>query len=266
MSIAKAGVRGSFYPQSCSEIERMIKGWNEILDSHLKDKSILNFIPKAIISPHAGYIYSGFTANFAHRILANAKAKRVVVFGPSHHVFIDGVSISEFDYYETPCGNLSIDKEYIKKLKSHFHFTFEPKAHQVEHSTETQFPFIHHYDKSAKVVEIIYGKIDFHYISKIMDFVLKEKDTVIVVSTDLSHFYTQDQANRLDNVCLEAVAKLDIHLFERGCEACGIMGVKAIVESAKRANLGVKILDYRTSADASGDASRVVGYMSAIFG
>jgi AmmeMemoRadiSam system protein B len=99
-----------------------------------------------------------------------------------------------------------------------------------------------------------------------MDEVLKERDTVIVVSTDLSHFYTQDQANRLDNVCLEAVAKLDLNLFERGCEACGITGVKAIVESSKKANLGVKLLDYRTSADASGNKSRVVGYMSAVFG
>ncbi len=262
--IRKAGNRGSFYPQSCSEIERMIAHWNSLLDGHLKDRSILLQKPRAIISPHAGYIYSGFTANFAHRILANSKAKRVIVIGPSHHVMIDGVSVSEFDSYESSCGDISIDREYVEQLKKSFTLTFSPKAHNLEHSTETQMPFIKHYQPDAKVVELIYGRVDPHYIAQIIDFILKDSQNVVVISTDLSHFYTLDQANRLDHICLEAIDRLDLNLFDKGCEACGMLGVKAVVEVAKREHLKPKILDYRTSADASGDKSRVVGYVSVV--
>ena len=260
-----AGARGQFYPSSCSEIEGMIERFNTVLDQHLKDKTILKDVPRAIISPHAGYIYSGFTANFAHRILANAKPKRVVVIGPSHHVFIDGISGSFFDEYESPCGNMAIDKEYLEILKDKFSLKFAPKAHSVEHSTETQMPFIKHYNPHIKVVELIYGRVDFQEVALIIDEVLKDKDNAVVISTDLSHFYTKQKAKVLDSICLEAIQKRDVKLFDRGCEACGIIGVKAMVEVARIRGLKVKLLDYRTSSDTTGDESNVVGYLSAVF-
>jgi len=259
-----AGVRGQFYPHDCYDIEQMITKWNGILDKHIKEKSLLELTPRAIISPHAGYIYSGFSANIAHRILANSKAKRVIVIGPSHHVYIDGVSGSFMDSYETPCGDINIDLEYLKILKAKFDIGFAPKAHNLEHSTETQMPFIKHYDKNAKVIELIYGKISYKNLSKIVVYLLKDQDNVVVISTDLSHFYTLKEANKLDHICLEGVAKSDISILNRGCEACGIIGVKAIIESCNILGFKTKLLDYRTSADASGDENRVVGYMSAL--
>ena len=264
MSKRVAGVRGQFYPQSCSEIEQMIAHWNKILDEYLRDQAVMRATPRAIIAPHAGYVYSGFTANIAHRILANSKPKRIIVVGPSHHVAIDGVSVSEMDSYETPCGDLSIDTEYIQTLKKHFKLTFAPQAHRVEHSTETQMPFIRHYDTDAKVVELIYGRVDSHELSKLLLYILSDAHNALVISTDLSHFYTLDQANKLDAICLEGVQKQDLATLDSGCEACGKIGVKAIVEVAKQLHWGIELLDYRTSADASGDKSRVVGYMSAI--
>lgn len=92
---------------------------------------------------------------------------------------------------------------------------------------------------------------------------LENEDTGVVISTDLSHFYTQEEANKLDAICLDAVKSLDLELLAKGCEACGILGVAAMLEVAQKKGLDAKVLDYRTSADASDDRSRVVGYMSA---
>jgi len=258
-----AGVRGQFYPRSCSEIENYIKEWNTILDKNITDKTVLNEVPRAIISPHAGYVYSGFTANFAHRLLANSKAKRVIVIGPSHHVYIDGMSGSSQQIYETPCGDIEIDSDYLEKIKKSFPIEFSPKAHSVEHSTETQMPFIKHYLPNAKVIEFIYGKADYKKIAKLIVELLKDRDNVIVISTDLSHFYTLENAQKLDNICLNGIMKKDISMLDQGCEACGMIGVKAMLLAANELNMSVELLDYRTSADASGDESSVVGYLSA---
>ncbi len=258
-----AGVRGQFYPKNCSEIEKMIQKWNRILDEKLSDKKLLKEVPRAIIVPHAGYIYSGFTANFAYRLLANSKAKRVIVIGPSHRVYIDGLSGSTQEYYETPCQDLEIDIEYLEKIKKHFPIGFSQKAHSTEHSTETQMPLIKHYLPHAKVIEFIYGKADYRKIAKLIKDLLKDRDNVVVISTDLSHFYTLDNAKKLDNICLNGMLKKDISILDKGCEACGMIGVKAMLQVADEVDLTVDLLDYRTSADASGDESSVVGYVSA---
>jgi AmmeMemoRadiSam system protein B len=265
MSNRETSVAGTFYPNSCSEIERYIDHFDNVLKenniSFETDKTI-----KAIISPHAGYIYSGFTANIAYQSVSkNHTPKRIVIIGPSHRVYINGASIAMYDTYKTPCGDLKIDKEYSNILKDKFGFlNFHPQAH-AEHSTETQAPFVQHYFKDVDIVEIVYGKVDFNDISKITDEVLKDEDNLIVISTDLSHFYKQSDAKKLDNICLSAIEHLNLESFDKGCEACGIIGVKAMVKSALNCGLESKVLDYRTSADASGETSRVVGYTSALF-
>jgi len=258
-----AAVRGTFYPQSCKEVESMISHFNADLSSRLRDKSILIKVPRAIIAPHAGYVYSGFTANLAHRLLKNTKAKRIIVIGPSHYVGMKGVSAIDADMYETPCGDLQIDREYLALMKKSFSLGYAPQAHRQEHSTETQMPFIQHYLPHVKVIELIYGQVNYHELAKLCYELLKDRDNAIVISTDLSHFYTQDEAKKRDDICLEAMATKDNELIDKGCEACGLIGVKAILEVAKKANLEVKLLDYETSASYSGDTSRVVGYVSA---
>ncbi len=257
--------RGTFYPYSCNEVEGFIKRFNELLDSALKDKRVLSIKPRAIISPHAGYIYSGFTANIAHRIAANSHPKRVIVIGPSHHVYFKGISVALFEKYETPCRELLIDLEFSKELAQKFKLSFVKDAHYLEHSTETQMPFISHYLPDTKVVELIYGDVSYIEVAKVIEYLLEDKDNLIVISTDLSHFHSLTKAQKLDSICIEGVAKEDISILERGCEACGIIGIKAIIMAAKRYNLKSLVLDYRTSADASGDITRVVGYMSALF-
>lgn len=264
MNERKMSVAGSFYPSSPDEIDGMLAHYNKILDGNIKDKSILEIKPKAVIVPHAGYIYSAFTANIAFRMLANSKPKRVVVIGPSHRVYLKGTSVADYDEYATPYGDMPVDKEFVKELKSKFGLHFIPQAH-AEHSTEVQMPIIKHYIPDAKVVELVYGDANPAKLSTVIDFALSQPDTVVVISTDLSHYYDINKAKSLDSICIDAVSNLDTKKLHQGCEACGKLGVEAMLYSAKRQGLKPVLLDYRTSADASGDSQRVVGYMSVAF-
>jgi len=260
--IRPAGNAGKFYPDDPELITKMIIRWNDILDKNVEDKTVFNIQPKAIVAPHAGYVYSGFTANYAHRILGAEKPKRVIVAGPSHHVFIRGISAGYFDAYETPFGLLQGDPAYLRKLSEVFNFTFEEEAHEVEHSTETQFPFIKYYSPDTKIIELIYGDADYLDLADLFEYILRDKDNALVISTDLSHYFPQETAHEKDNNCLVAFEYKNIELSLYKCEACGKTGLSGIIKTAKDLYLNTKILDYRTSGDITGDTSAVVGYMS----
>lgn len=254
-------VAGSFYPARSVELERYFEHFNT---SYKEDFTLPDVRSRVVIVPHAGYVYSGYTANIAYRILQKSGVKKFVVIGPSHRVAFEGVSLCDFSSYETPFGDIGADKSTAQKLKDKFLLSCFVDAHQ-EHSTEVQFPFIKYYMPDAQIVELVYSRADSRDISSIIDFVLAQDDCGVIISTDLSHFYNLVDANNLDNICLEAVDKLDANKLHSGCEACGVIGVEAIIISAKKLSLTSHILDYRTSADASEDESRVVGYMSAYF-
>jgi len=261
----KMSVAGSFYPASCNEIKNYIDYFNEVLDKNIeeKDRKLFELKPKAIIVPHAGWVYSGFTANFVYRMTKNFKNKRVILIGPSHKIAYEDATICLKNEYESPCKNLKIDVEYSKILKDKFNLINLPSAHQ-EHSTEVQVPFIEHYIKNVQLVEIVYSDYSPAKLSEIIDYLLKDENNLIVISSDLSHYYDKKIAMALDYNCIQAVHDLDEKLLEK-CEACGKIGINAIIKSAENLNLTPLIVDYRTSADASGDENQVVGYMSAIF-
>lgn len=254
-------VAGSFYPARAVEIDRYFEHFNAIYDESF---ALPKAKTKAVIVPHAGYIYSGYTANIAYRLLGQNNIKNFLVIGPSHRVAFDGVSVCDVSSYETPLGNITSASGLTHELKEKFDLPCINQAH-YEHSTEVQFPFIKHYLEHADIVELVYSNVDPEFISKIIDHVLSKDDCGVIISTDLSHFYTLEDANQLDNVCISAIESLNTDLLHTGCEACGMIGVEAMMQSAKRLGLSSNILDYRTSADASGDESRVVGYVSAYF-
>ena len=265
MSTRETSVAGQFYPSSPDEIHAMLEHYNRILDEHLKeDDGLFQLKPRAVIVPHAGYVYSGFTANIALRLLSNSDAKRIVIIGPSHRVYLTGTSVSEFDSYQTPLGALEIDKALVADLKERFDLSFKPDAHH-EHSTEVQIPFVKNYTPEVSVVEMVYGDESPQKLSKVIEYLLEDPQTAVVISTDLSHYYDIKKANRLDSICLDAVQTLNDAELHEGCEACGKIGVEAMLIAAKKNDLSSILLDYRTSADASGDKSQVVGYMSAAF-
>ncbi len=262
MNNRNTSVAGTFYPAQCDEINHYINTFNEAI----VNKVHLGFTPKAIISPHAGYVYSGFTANAAYSLIDTRKIKRVFVIGPSHRVYLMGASVALYENYRSPCEDLSIDRAYSQKLIERYPFlSFEPSAHS-EHSTETQVPFIQHYFSRVELVEIVYGDIDPRSLALVIEEAFREEETFVVISTDLSHFYTLEEANQLDHLCLKAVENMDLTRLDSGCEACGMLGVKAVLQAAKKEGMQSKLIDYRTSYDASSDSSSVVGYMSVLLG
>jgi len=259
-------VANTFYSSSCEDIKKQFNHFKIILnESNFKKE--LPFIPKAIISPHAGFIYSGFTANAVYGMLENIKASTILVIGPSHKHNFKNASVSMFEDYNTPCGNIKIDLNYANYIKNKYDFVdFIPEVHN-EHSTETQAPFIKAKFPNSKIVEIVYGDISYKKISLIIDEVFEKYSHIfVVISTDLSHFYSKDKATNLDNICLKAIDTLDINTWNKGCEACGRVGVKALIHSANKYKFNSKLIDYRTSADITKDDKNVVGYVSAILG
>ncbi len=257
----KMSVDGAFYPSSRVEIEKYFQHFNSLYD---KESLLPKQKSRVVIVPHAGYIYSGYSANIAYRVLQNSGLKKFVIIGPSHRVAFEGVSSCGFNFYETPFGPISGFTSIFKSLSERFQLPCIMQAHS-EHSTEVQFPFIKHYIEDAEIVELVYSYASAQMLCEIIDFVLNEKECGVIISTDLSHFYTLSNAARLDNICLEAIEKLDTKRLHDGCEACGMIGVEAALLSAKKQGLKSLLLDYRTSADASGDTQRVVGYVSACF-
>lgn len=249
---------GTFYPADPAEITRYFKAFEAAQPVDPKHA------PRAVIVPHAGYIYSGFTAESAYRCFKNTHARRAIVIGPSHRVAFRGMSVSDLESFATPFGDLTVDREYAKRIINDFGLTYDPQMHH-EHSTEVQMPFIKYFAPDLHVVEMVYGTFSPESLGGIINVLLDDEENLIVISTDLSHFYTLEQANQLDNICLNAIKKEDPSLLHQGCEACGKIGVEAMLIAAKAHQLGVELLDYRTSADASGDRSNVVGYTSALF-
>lgn len=262
--IREMAVAGTFYPASCIRLKKMIRRFNHAFDTHAIPEKISVIIPRAVIVPHAGYIYSGFTANFAYRFLAHANPKRIIVIGPSHKVYFKGISGSFFESFQTPCKDITIDSAYLFALAKRFNIGFVPEVHTKEHSTEVQMPFIAHYFPKTPVIELVYGDLQVKSLSDLMVALLENPDNLLVVSSDLSHYYPQKQANQIDKQCLIGVRDLNYNMLSK-CEACGLTSIKAVVWAAKILHLHSTLLDYRTSADYSHNQHSVVGYMSAMF-
>lgn len=249
---------GTFYPSGAAEVEHYFSRFERMGQISVHET------PRAVIVPHAGYVYSGFTAHLAFKQLSRTPAKRAIVIGPSHRVAFRGMSISLYDSYETPLGKIPIDRTYAEGLKTQYELSFDPAMHR-EHSTEVQMPFIKHYAPQLSVIEMVYGAYDPRTLGTIISDLLKDEENLVVISTDLSHFYSEKKANRLDNICLNAIEKKAPSLLHQGCEACGIIGVEGMLIAAVNDALNVKLLDYRTSSWVTNETDSVVGYASALF-
>ncbi len=252
---------GLFYPRSCDALEEMIDAFDDRAKRAAAGEKI---VPRALIAPHAGYAYSGYTADLAMRLLRNSPAKRIVVVGPSHHLYFEGISGAFYDRCATPCGPLQYDRPYLQELQKRFKILFVPKLFSKEHSTEVQMPFIRHYRPDAKVVELVYGKVDPARLAKLLSFLLEDRDNLLVLSSDLSHYYPLKIAQTKDAVCIRAIVHQDPHTLDQGCEACGLTGIRALLMAIRGAHLHTKLLYHTTSAEETGDTKSVVGYLSAV--
>jgi AmmeMemoRadiSam system protein B/AmmeMemoRadiSam system protein A len=266
--IRKPAVAGSFYSSNPTQLKNEIENFL----SNVEKKDIKN--PKAIISPHAGYFYSGQVAANGYKHVEGKDYNIVVVFAPCHRGMFDGVSIFNGKGYETPLGVVPINTDISEKLiNSSNLINFIPQAHTQEHSLEVQVPFLQVVLKNFKLIPVLVGTQDFdqlHEVAKVFYEKLKNENVLYIASTDLSHFYSSETANKLDSVAVTHIKNLDIKGFCNAVingktEACGAGPVSIILSLAKLYNWNrCEILKYADSGDVSGDKTSVVGYLSAI--
>ena len=260
---------GSWYPGNKRELSQMI-------NTYLKEARVkVHGEIFGLISPHAGYIYSGPVAAFAYKTIQDNEFDVVIVIGPSHRHGFYGASVDTMAGRQTPLGTIEYDLELAQKLiESGKNIIYEPAAHAAEHSVEIQMPFLQTVLKKFKAVEVIMGSQDLNTCKLLSQAITKAsegKKILVVASSDLSHYHSQKEAEALDNLVVEAVAKFDPGLLHNrlqtdSCEACG--GGPMVTAMLVAQELGAtksKPLYYATSGDITGDHSQVVGYMAAAF-
>jgi MEMO1 family protein len=259
MSIRSEAVSGTFYSANPNELQVMVDGFL----SQAKRESQK---AKLLISPHAGLIYSGESAGVAYKQLeGRSEIKRVLLIGPSHHIGFEGFAVSSDSVWRTPLGEIDLDIAPINSfLESKIVNAFvHPQPHEKEHSLEVQLPFLQTVMDGFKLIPIVYGKVSSDDVVKIFEY-FSDEETIIVISSDLSHFYDEAEANKLDGYCNKGVKALDLEAMQT-CEACGKTGMKGAIKYALKHSLSSTLLSYTTSAKTSGDSSRVVGYASYMF-
>jgi len=220
---------------------------------------------KAVIAPHAGYIYSGAIAGTAYASLGASPAalggqvERVILFGPSHRVAFPGVAVSGADIFETPMGPVSVDRECVAALiQNGLVREFEP-AHENEHSLEVQLPFVKAVFPSARVVPLLAGDDDWHAAKRVLENLWGGDETAIVISSDLSHYHDYASAKNIDAGTAETMQHLAAGQVDHE-HACGATGINALLALAADKGLACAALDLRNSGDTAGPRNRVVGY------
>ncbi|MEW6005428.1 MAG: AmmeMemoRadiSam system protein B [Stygiobacter sp.] len=267
--VREPAVAGMFYSASSNKLQRDIEDlFNQVDLTESFDQII------GIISPHAGYVYSGKTAAYAYSTLKNKTYKRVVVISPSHREYFRGISVYNGDAYKTPFGEIDVDKEFISKLIENEKLIFSGiNGHRNEHALEVQLPFLQTFLRNFLLVPIVMGdqrKIFVDSLAEKLSNIIDE-ETLIVASSDLSHFHSKDEANKLDSIVENKIFSLDadglVDSLERNlCEACGGGPIAVLMKVALNKNYDkVKILSRTDSGDVTGDFSEVVGYLSAVF-
>ncbi len=253
-------VAGMFYPADPKTLRTMVEGFLE------QAPPVEQMDPVALVAPHAGFVYSGYTAACAYKSLSRASPKaprRVFLLGPSHRVWLEGASVGSYDAYVTPLGRVPVDLEAVACLASRPDMTREDAPHAMEHSLETQLPFLQVTLVNFRIVPIVYGEMSGGHLADLLELCWRPGD-LIIASTDLSHFHTYEQARQLDAQSNKAVLSRDPKAME-GCEACGNIGVRALLETARRRKWRPILADLRNSGDTAGDKKRVVGYASYLF-
>jgi len=256
----------SFYP---GEKEKL-SFW---IDNFLKEAEVSQIHQiYGIISPHAGYIYSGKIAAYSYKVLKNERFDVVVLLGPSHRYYFEGVAVYPSGEFETPLGNLEVDKEIIQEFNSLEFFKANPKYFYGEHSLEVQLPFLIKVLGKVKIVPLIFGKVEYFQMKevarKLKEISLKKK-ILLVVSTDLSHYHPYRQANRIDKETIKFIKDKDAYSLWvssqlKEARACGIYPLITFLIYAQMKNAQIEILKYANSGDTFGRKTQVVGYLSAV--
>jgi MEMO1 family protein len=253
-AVRKAAVAGLFYPDDPRSLRGMLR---EFLDAAPRQGRV----PKAIVVPHAGYVYSGPIAAAAYADLAPARGtvRRVVLLGPSHRVAFAGLAVSSADCFVTPLGAIELDHEAIAMISDLSQITCLDAAHSREHSLEVQLPFLQEVLGDFRLVPLVVGESRPDEVADVIERLWGGAETLIVVSTDLSHYLDYAAAQRRDRASCAAIESLHYEELDHA-SACGCTPLAGLLCVARRRGLRVETLDLRNSGDTAGDRARVVGY------
>ena len=265
-SVREAAVAGQFYPGSADELEATVRQFLDGAGGADSEKTAGAPVPKAIIAPHAGYVYSGAVAASAYSRLEPAASviKRVVLLGPCHRVAVQGLALSDADAFATPLGDVPVDKEAAAMILDLPQVEVFDATHAQEHSLEVHLPFLQIVLDDFAVVPLVVGEAPPEQVAEVLDALWGGPETLIVVSSDLSHYLDYDSAQKIDSETCRAIETLDPQAISRD-GACGRFPVGGLLEIAKRRGLTVTTLDMCNSGDTAGSKDRVVGYGSWMF-
>ncbi len=250
-----AAVAGTFYPASASELRRHV---DELLADAARCERAP--APKALIAPHAGYVYSGPIAASAYAQISSQRSRirRVVLLGPAHRVPVRGLALPGVQRFTTPLGDVAVDADAVAALRDLPQLVESPLAHAAEHSLEVHLPFLQRLLGDFSLVPLLVGDATAEEVAAVLDAVWGGDETLVVVSSDLSHYLPYDSARRIDSDTVDRLLSLDVTLDHE--RACGATPINGLLLAARRRGLRAELLDLRNSGDTAGDRRRVVGY------
>ena len=257
-SVRPAAVAGTFYPDDPAELQAM-------LDTLLAVPHPAALRPKALIAPHAGYIYSGAVAASAYALLQPLRdsISRVILLGPVHRVWTPGLALPGVAGFETPLGRITLDTDAIAAIADLNQVQVHPDAHAQEPSLEVHLPFLQSVLGDFTLVPLAVGGASPEAVARVLERLWGGEETLIVASSDLSHFLSYEQALQRDRATIQEILHFNGHLV--GEQACGCHVINGLLLAAKRRGLSAHLLDMRNSGDTAGDRTRVVGYASLAF-
>jgi hypothetical protein len=217
--------------------------------------------PKAIIAPHAGYIYSGAIAAsaFARFIPDRQVIKRIVLLGPSHRIALDGLACTFADAFSTPLGDIPVDTDMVRELTALPGIKILEAAHSQEHALEVELPFLQIILDQFTIVPLVTGRASSELVAEVIEAAWGGAETRFVISSDLSHYHESQVATRLDRRTATAIESLDVCAIADE-QACGCVAIRGMLAAAKRKGLHASTLDLRNSGDTAGPRHQVVGY------
>ena len=258
-TVRESAVAGQFYPADPAVLRTTVASLLEEAGTPERPP------PKALIAPHAGYIYSGPVAARAYAELRAHRAsyRRVVLLGPCHYVGVRGLAMSGAEFFSTPLGNIPVDHAFVDK-QGIAGLAVNDATHAPEHSLEVHLPFLQLVLGEFSLVPIVVGEARPEEVAEILDLLWDGPETLIVVSSDLSHYLSYDEARRRDQTTCRSIERMDSEAIGP-YDACGCRAVNGLLQTAKKRRLAITTLDLRNSGDTAGPKDRVVGYGAWLF-
>ena len=256
-AVRRAVVDGLFYPAVPRALREQVADYLAGVGADDDDARL----PKLLITPHAGYVYCGSVAAYAYALLGRRHAQiisRVVLLGPAHRVAVRGLAAPAADAFETPLGQIALDLAALASLDDLPQVVRDDRAHEREHSLEVQLPFLQTLLGSFTLVPLVVGDASAEAVAQVLERLWGGEETLIVISSDLSHYLPYERAQAVDRATAQRILELDAGLAPH--EACGAAAINGALLAARRHGLAPRLLDLRNSGDTAGDRDRVVGY------